>query len=88
VKVGGSLGCTKHETVEFRILSEESKTSSSIKTLDLRRADLSLVRDLLGRMQQVNSLEGKWDQESWLIFMNKFLRAQRQSFLMCRKQAQ
>ena len=34
VKVEGSLGCSDHEMVEFKILCERSKTKSRIVTLD------------------------------------------------------
>jgi len=39
VKVGGRLGCSDHEMVEFRILYGGSRVISRIKTLDLRRAN-------------------------------------------------
>ena len=48
VKAGGSLGCSDHEMVEFRILRGGSRAISRIKTLDLRRADFGLVKELLG----------------------------------------
>jgi len=41
VKVGGRLGCSEHEMVEFRILHGGSRAISRIKTLDLRRANFS-----------------------------------------------
>jgi len=47
VKVGGSLGCSDHEMVEFRILRGGSRAISRIKTLDFRRANFGLFKDLL-----------------------------------------
>ncbi|KAK4807056.1 hypothetical protein QYF61_018397 [Mycteria americana] len=50
VKFRGSLGCSDHEMVEFRILRERNKTKSRISALDFRRVDLGLFRDLLRRI--------------------------------------
>ncbi|GAB0209305.1 hypothetical protein GRJ2_003396200 [Grus japonensis] len=47
VKLKGSLGCSDHEMVEFRILRAARRASSKLPTLDFRRADLDLSRDLL-----------------------------------------
>jgi len=60
VKVGGSLGCTDHEMV----------------TLDFRRANFGLFKDLLGGIPWVSALEGRGVQESWSLFKNHFLHAQ------------
>ena len=49
-KTGGSLGCSDHEMVEFRILRGGRRAKSRITTLGFRRADFSLFRDLLGRI--------------------------------------
>ena len=48
VKVKDSLGCKDHETVQFKILRSEAY--SRIPSLDFRRADFYLFRDLLGRI--------------------------------------
>ncbi|KFV01565.1 hypothetical protein N340_02895, partial [Tauraco erythrolophus] len=44
--------------------------------LDFRRADFGLFRDLLGRVQCNEALEGKGAQGSWLIFKDHLLQAQ------------
>jgi len=64
VKVGGSLGCSEHEMVEFRILSGGSRAISSITTLDFRRANFDLFKDLLGGIPWVKALEGGGVQDS------------------------
>jgi len=76
VKVGGSLGCSDHEMVEFRILHGGSGAISKIKTLDFRRANFGLFKDLLGGILWVRGLEGRGIQESWLLFKHHFLHAQ------------
>ncbi|PKU30953.1 rna-directed dna polymerase from mobile element jockey-like [Limosa lapponica baueri] len=53
VKVKGSLGCSDHEMVEFKILRAARRVHSKLATLDFRRADFDLFRDLLGREQCV-----------------------------------
>ncbi|GAB0206587.1 hypothetical protein GRJ2_003124300 [Grus japonensis] len=65
VKVGGSLECSDHEMVELRILHGRSRAISRITTLDFRRANFGLFKDLLGRIPWVKVLEGKGVQESW-----------------------
>ena len=50
VKLKGSLGCIDHEMVEFRILRAARRVHSKLTTLDFRRADFGLFRDLLGRI--------------------------------------
>ena len=75
VKVGGSLGCSDHEMVEFKILSGRSKAISRIATLDFRRANFDLFRDLLGAIPWAWVLEGKGASESWSAFQQLFFQA-------------
>ncbi|GAB0209507.1 mitochondrial enolase superfamily member 1 [Grus japonensis] len=85
LKVGGSLGCSDHEMVEFRILRGRSRAISRITTLDFRRGNFGLFKDLLGRIPWVRALEGGGVQESWSIFKHHFLLAQDQCILKNRK---
>ena len=50
VKLKGSLGCSDHEMVGFRILRAARRVHSKLTTLDFRRAHFGLFRDLLGRV--------------------------------------
>ncbi|KFV20004.1 hypothetical protein N340_00444, partial [Tauraco erythrolophus] len=45
-------------------------------TLDFRKADFGLFKDLLTRVQWDEALEGRGAQESWLIFKDHLLQAQ------------
>ena len=45
---GGSLGCSDHEMVEFKILCGRSKAKSKIAIPDFRRAYSDFFKDLLG----------------------------------------
>jgi len=48
MKVGGRLGCSDHEMVEFKILCGGNRAISRIKTWDFRRANFGLFKELLG----------------------------------------
>ena len=50
VKARDNVGCSDQEMMEFRIPRGKSKTNSRITTLDFRRADFDLFRDLCGRI--------------------------------------
>jgi len=76
VKFGGRLGCSDHEMVEFRILHGGSRAISSIKTLDLRKANSGLFKELLGGIPWARALEDRGVQECWLLFRRHFLHAQ------------
>ena len=78
VKLKGSLGCSDHEMVDFKILRAVRKVYSKLATLDFRRADFGLFRDLLGGVPGDTALEGRGTQESWLIFKDHLLQAQEQ----------
>jgi len=50
VKVKGRLGCSDHEVMELKILRAARRVCIKLATLDCRRADFGLLRDLLGRI--------------------------------------
>jgi len=85
VKTGGSLGCSDHEIVEFRILHGGSRAISRITTLDFRKAIFGLFKDLLGGIQWVRALEGRGIKESWPLSKHHFLCAQDQCFPVSKK---
>ncbi|GAB0193807.1 hypothetical protein GRJ2_001846000 [Grus japonensis] len=76
VNLKGSLGCSDHEMVEFKILRAARRVDSKLTTLDLRRADFGLFRDLLGRVPWYKALEGRGAQDSWLVFKDHLIPAQ------------
>ncbi|KAK4829766.1 hypothetical protein QYF61_006490 [Mycteria americana] len=51
MKLKGSLGCSDHETAVFKILRTLRRVHSKLTTVDFRRADFGLFRDLLGEDQ-------------------------------------
>ncbi|GAB0188273.1 hypothetical protein GRJ2_001292600 [Grus japonensis] len=58
-KVKGSLGCSDHEIVEFKILRAVRRAHSKLTNLDFRIADFGLFRDLLGRVPWDKALQGR-----------------------------
>jgi len=62
--------------LEFRILHGGSKAISRIKTLDLRRANFGLFKELLGGIPWTRTLESRGVQECWSLFKHHFLHAQ------------
>jgi len=48
VKLKGSLGCSDHKRMEFKIL-RVSKVCSKLTTLDFKRAEFKLFRELHGK---------------------------------------
>jgi len=76
VKAGGSLSCSDHEIVVFRILRGGRRAKNKIKTLDFRRANFGFFKDLLGGISWVSALEVRGIQESWLMFKHHFIHAQ------------
>jgi len=85
VKVKGSLGCSEHEMMEFKILRAERRAQNKLTTLDFRRADSGVFGDLLGRVPYNKALEGREDQESLLLFKDHLLQVQKQCIPTKRK---
>ncbi|PKU38106.1 rna-directed dna polymerase from mobile element jockey-like [Limosa lapponica baueri] len=85
VTVGGCLGHSDCERIEFSILREARRRVSRTATMDFRRADFGLFRSLLDKVPREAVLKGKGVQEGWTIFKEKVLKAQKQAILMCQK---
>ncbi|KAK4829638.1 hypothetical protein QYF61_005849 [Mycteria americana] len=88
VMVGGHLGQSDHEMIEFLILGEVARGVSKTATLDFRRADFSLFRRMAERVPWEAALKGKGVQEGWTFFKNEVLKAQEQAVPRCRKMSQ
>jgi len=76
VKLKGSLGCSDHQIVDFKILRTARRAHIKLTTQDFRAADFGLFRDLLGRVSWDKALEGRGAQENWLIFNDHLFEAQ------------
>lgn len=62
-KAGGSLGCSEHEMLEFRILRGENRTKSMVTVLNFRKSDFDLFRYPLGRILWELVLERRGPEE-------------------------
>jgi len=58
---------------------------SMIKTLDLRRADFGLFKELLGGIPWARALKGRGVHECWSLFKRHFLHAQEQCIPLRKK---
>ncbi|GAB0199286.1 hypothetical protein GRJ2_002394000 [Grus japonensis] len=76
VELKSSLDCSDHEMVEFKMLRAVRRAQSKLITLNFRRVDFDLFRDLLGRVPWDKALEGRGSQDSWLVFKDHLLQAQ------------
>ncbi|KAK4823310.1 hypothetical protein QYF61_000523 [Mycteria americana] len=85
VMVGGRLGQSDHEMIEFLILEEVRSGVSRTASLDFRRADFGLFRRLVERVPWEAALMGKGVQEGWTFFKKEALKAQEQAVPRCRK---
>ncbi|KAM6364410.1 uncharacterized protein J5M81_015706 [Pluvialis apricaria] len=85
VKVGGRLGHSDHEMVEFSILGEARRGASRTATLDFRRADFSLFRSMVESIPWEAILKGKGAQEGWSCFKQVLLEAQEKAIPMSLK---
>ncbi|KAK4820048.1 hypothetical protein QYF61_017894 [Mycteria americana] len=85
VMVGGCLGQSDHEMIEFLICGEVRRGVSRTATLDFRRVDFGLCRRLVKRVPWEAALMGKGVQEGWTFFKEEVLKAQEQAVPRCQK---
>ncbi|GAB0203307.1 hypothetical protein GRJ2_002796300 [Grus japonensis] len=85
VAIGGRLGHSDHEVVEFKIFGDRRKTATKTSTLDMGRADFRLLRELVSQVPWETALEGIGVHQCWSLFKGHLLRAQEQVIPKCRK---
>ncbi|GAB0210316.1 mitochondrial enolase superfamily member 1 [Grus japonensis] len=85
VMVGDCLGHSDHERVGFKIFSVMRKKDSRVATLDFRRANFKLLRELLIGLSWESAFEGLGVHKCWSVFKNHLLEAQEQAIPLCRK---
>ena len=83
VMVGGRLGHSDHEMIEFSILGEVRRGVSRTATLGFQRAGFGLFRSLIDRVPWEAVLKGKGVQEGWTFFKKEILKVQEQAVPMC-----
>ncbi|GAB0178027.1 hypothetical protein GRJ2_000268000 [Grus japonensis] len=79
VKTGGSLGCSNHALVEFTILRNMGQLRSRIRTLNFRRTNFQLFKELVDGTPWETALRNKGAEQSYQLFKDVFLRMQKLS---------
>jgi len=77
--VGGCLGLSDHELIEFSILGEVTRRVRKTTTMDFRRADFGLFRTLAERVPWERVLKGKAVQAGWTFFKEEVFKVQEQA---------
>ena len=85
VKVGGRLGQSGHEMLDFSILVEPWRGVSRIATLDFWRADFNLFRTMVEKVPWEVVLESMGAQEGWEYFKETVLKVQDLTIPMSQK---
>ncbi|KAK4806963.1 LOW QUALITY PROTEIN: hypothetical protein QYF61_027330 [Mycteria americana] len=85
VKIGGSLGCSDHALVEFTVLRDMGQARSIVRTLNFRKANFQLFKELVSSAPWETVLTDKGAEQSWQIFKDAFHKAQELSVPRCRK---
>ncbi|KAK4823577.1 LOW QUALITY PROTEIN: hypothetical protein QYF61_003581 [Mycteria americana] len=85
VMVGGCLGQSDHEMIEFLICGEAARGVSKTATLDFRRVDFGLLRRLVERVAWEAALMGKGVQEGWTFFKEETSRRGRRPAWLTRE---
>ncbi|GAB0207049.1 ubiquitin-associated protein 1 [Grus japonensis] len=67
VAIGGCLGHSDHEVVEFKIFGDRRKTATKTSTLDMGRADFRLLRELVSQIPWETALEGIGVHQCWSL---------------------
>jgi len=85
IKIRGSLGCSNHALVEFVILRNVGLAKCGVRTLNFRRVNLRLFKELLVAISWEAVLRDKGVEQSWLLFKDAFLRVQELSITQNKK---
>ncbi|KAK4831467.1 hypothetical protein QYF61_017715 [Mycteria americana] len=76
IKIGGSLGCSNHALVEFAVLRDVGQAKSKVRTLNFRKANFQLSKELVNRTPWKTALRDKGAEQSRQIFKDAFHKAQ------------
>ena len=76
VKTGGSLGCSGRALVDFVTWRNAGLAKSRVRTVSSRRANLQLLKELLGGISWETVLKDMGTEQSWQLFKDTLLRVQ------------
>ena len=85
VKIGGSLGYSDHALEEFAVLQDMGQAKSKVWTLNFRKADFQLLKELVNRTPWETAVRDRGAEQSWQIFKDTFHRVQELSIPRCKK---
>jgi len=83
VKIGVSLGCSDHALMEFILLRDTGKVRIIVRTLNFRKANIQILKELVNRSPWETALRDRGAEQSWQIFKDAFHRAQELSVSRC-----
>ena len=70
------MHCSDHAIIEFMLQRDKRQAKSKIRTLNFRKADFQLFRELVNKIPWETGLMGKGTEQSWQIFKEAFFRVQ------------
>jgi len=70
--------------VEFTVLRDMEKSRSIVRTLNFRKANIQLFKELVSRTPWEIVLRDRGAEQSWQIFKDAFHRAQERSVPRCK----
>ncbi|PKU41684.1 rna-directed dna polymerase from mobile element hypothetical protein [Limosa lapponica baueri] len=88
VEVGGCLGQSDNEIIEFSILAEARQGARRTATLDFRKADFGLFRSMVESVPWETVLKGIGSQEGWSYFKEELSKAQEKAIPRSHKTSQ
>lgn len=83
VKIRGSLGCSSHTLVEFMILRNTNLAKTKVRTLNFRRVNFQLFKELVDGIPW--ELRDRGTKQSWKLYKEAFHRVQELSILLYKK---
>jgi len=84
MKTGGSLGCSDHALVEFTVLRDVGKVRSIVRTLNFRKANFQLFKELVSSTHWETVLRDRGTEQSLQIFKDTLHRTQELSVPRCK----
>ena len=85
VTVGGGLGHSDHIMVKFKFFGVRRKKVSRVATVDFKKANWKLRKELLSCVPWEFAFEGLGVEECWAVLKSHLLKAQQQAIPLCRK---
>ena len=82
VREMGNLGWSDHVLLKFEILRKGEVKHSQTRILDIKRADVSKLRELLGAIPWSDVLKDMRANDGWEVLKNEILKAQNQTVPM------